>query len=182
MNKSLLQQIKKRRTQLGLKQVDMQSRTGISRQQYQKLESQGNPRLETLEIIAAGLNAQLMLIPDDKVHLIRQLLNDEIKITIEDQDDLMTNPWKGLLWDEVRWGEVRWGEALDITRQAIVKLGTQEADLSVKEVDEIIGSICDVASRFNKITQEILPEQIRSETLQMIQSRIEHNIHLLNWI
>ena len=47
MNESLLQQIKKRRTQLGLKQVDMQSRTGISRQQYQKLESQGNPRLET---------------------------------------------------------------------------------------------------------------------------------------
>jgi len=100
MNKFLLQQIKKRRTQLGLKQVDMQSRTGISRQQYQKLESQGNPRLETLEIIAAGLNAQLMLIPDDKVHLIRQLLNDEIKVTIEDQDDLMTNPWKGLLGGE----------------------------------------------------------------------------------
>jgi hypothetical protein len=57
-------------------------------------------RLETLEIIAAGLNAQLMLIPDDKVHLIRQLLNDEIKVTIEDQDDLMTNPWKGLLGGE----------------------------------------------------------------------------------
>ncbi|MTD11657.1 helix-turn-helix domain-containing protein [Acinetobacter sp. YIM 103518] len=100
MNKSLLQQIKKRRTQLGLKQVDMQFRTGISRQQYQKLESQGNPRLETLEIIAAGLNAQLMLIPDDKVHLIRQLLNDEIKVTIEDQDDLINNPWKGLLGGE----------------------------------------------------------------------------------
>ena len=87
MSESLLQQIKKRRTQLGLKQIDMQSRTGISRQQYQKLESQGNPRLETLEIIAAGLNAQLMLIPDDKVHLIRQLLHDEIKIMTEDQDD-----------------------------------------------------------------------------------------------
>ena len=67
------------------------------------------------------------------------------------------------------------GEALDITRHAIVKLGTQEADLSVKEVDEIISSICEVASRFNKITQKILPEQIRSKTLQMIQSRIEHN-------
>ena len=100
LNKSLLQQVKKRRTLLCLKQVDMQSRTGISRQQYQKLESQGNPRLDTLEIIAAGLNAQLMLIPDDKVHLIRQLLNDEIKITIEDQDDLMTNPWKDLLGGE----------------------------------------------------------------------------------
>jgi len=41
------------------------------------------------------------------------------------------------------------GEALDITRQAIVKLGTQEADLSVKEVDEIITAICEVASRFD---------------------------------
>ena len=48
MNKSLLQQIKKRRTQLGLKQIDMQSRTGISRQQYKILESQGNPLLENL--------------------------------------------------------------------------------------------------------------------------------------
>lgn len=37
------------------------------------------------------------------------------------------------------------GEALDIPRQTIVKLGTQEADLSVKEVDEIISSICEVA-------------------------------------
>jgi hypothetical protein len=27
-------------------------------------------------------------------------LNDEIKVTIEDQDDLMTNPWKGLLGGE----------------------------------------------------------------------------------
>ena len=62
------------------------------------------------------------------------------------------------------------GEALHITQQAIVKLGNQEADLSVKEVDEIISSICGVASRFNKITQERLPEQIRSETLQIIQS------------
>ncbi|MHA3098148.1 helix-turn-helix transcriptional regulator [Acinetobacter brisouii] len=99
MNESLLRQIKRRRLQLGFKQADMQSRTGISRQQYQKLESQGNPRLDTLEIVAAGLNAQLMLIPDDKAYLVRQLLNDEIKISIEDQDDLMTNPWKGLLGD-----------------------------------------------------------------------------------
>ena len=47
LNKSLLQQVKKRRTLLGLKQVDKQSRQGNSRKQYQKLESQGNPRLDT---------------------------------------------------------------------------------------------------------------------------------------
>jgi len=72
------------------------------------------------------------------------------------------------------------GEALDITRQAIVKLGTQEADLSVKEVDEIITAICEVASRFDQIAHDLLPEQVRPETLQMIQSRIEQNIHLLS--
>ena len=72
------------------------------------------------------------------------------------------------------------GEALDITRSAIVKLGIQEAELSIQEVDEMINSICEVASRFTKIAHDLLPEQIRSETLQMIQNRIEHNIHLLN--
>ena len=71
------------------------------------------------------------------------------------------------------------GEALDIPRQAIVKLGTQEADLSVQEVDEIISSICGVAIRFSRIAHNLLPEQIRSETLQMIQGRIENNICLL---
>ena len=43
------------------------------------------------------------------------------------------------------------GEALDIPRQALVKLGTQEAELCVQEVDEIIGSICKVAIRFSNI-------------------------------
>jgi serine/threonine-protein kinase HipA len=71
------------------------------------------------------------------------------------------------------------GEALDIPRQALVKLGTQEAELSAQEVDEIIGSICKVAIRFSNIAHE-LPGQIQAETLQMIQNRIEHNIHLLH--
>jgi serine/threonine-protein kinase HipA len=72
------------------------------------------------------------------------------------------------------------GEALDIPRQALVKLGTQEAELSTQEVDEIINSICEIANRFSSIAHDLLPEQIRSETLQMIQNRIEHNINLLH--
>ncbi len=71
------------------------------------------------------------------------------------------------------------GEALDIPRQALVKLGTQEAELSAQKVDEIIGSICKVAIRFSDIAHDLLPGQIQAETLQMIQNRIEHNIHLL---
>lgn len=65
--KSLLKQLKKRRTDLGLKQNDMMLRAGVSRQQYQRLESKGNPRLDTLELIAKGLNSEIMLIP--KEHL-----------------------------------------------------------------------------------------------------------------
>lgn len=59
----LLEQIKKRRKQLGLKQADMMLRAGISRQQYQHMESKGNPRLDTLELVAKGLNSELLLVP-----------------------------------------------------------------------------------------------------------------------
>ena len=69
------------------------------------------------------------------------------------------------------------GEALNIPRQALVKLGTQEAELCVQEVDEIIGSICKVAIRFSNIAHDPLPGQIQAETLQLIQNRIEHNIY-----
>lgn len=61
------------------------------------------------------------------------------------------------------------GEALNIPRQALVKLGTQEAELCVQEVDEIIGSICKVAIRFSNIAHDLLPGQIQAETLQLIQ-------------
>ena len=61
--KSLLHQIKNRRKALGFKQHDMMLRVGISRQQYQRLESKGNPRLDTLELIAQGLKSELLLIP-----------------------------------------------------------------------------------------------------------------------
>ena len=91
--------------------------------------------------------------------------------------------WFYFLW-RTKWissnGYYGWGTGYYST--FIVKLGTQEADLSIKEVDEIIGSICEVASRFTRIADDLLPRQIQAETLQMIQNRIEHNVHLLNWI
>lgn len=59
----LLKHIKERRLELALKQHDMLLRIGISRQQYQKLESKGNPRLDTLELIAKRLKSELLLIP-----------------------------------------------------------------------------------------------------------------------
>lgn len=73
-------QLKARRKALGLKQEDMELRVGMSRQQYQYLESKGNPRLETLELVAKGLKMEVMLIPQDKLRDVEDFLADKKKI------------------------------------------------------------------------------------------------------
>ncbi|MFV1983117.1 MAG: helix-turn-helix transcriptional regulator [Thiohalomonadales bacterium] len=107
--KSLLQQLKERRLTLGLKQKDMMLRIGVSRQQYQQLESKGNPRLNTLELIAKGLNSELMLIPTEKRSIVKSILeNDEFSSSpLKNKDEkqikentLANDPWKDLLEDE----------------------------------------------------------------------------------
>lgn len=110
MMNSILDQIKQRRLTLGLKQNDMMLRVGISRQQYQRLESKGNPRLDTLELIAKGLNSELMLIPKEKLGVVMALLEQEsaepdkahMKKTAEEEakKSLSDDPWQDLLGDE----------------------------------------------------------------------------------
>ncbi len=105
---SLLKQLKRRRIALGLKQHDMMLRIGISRQQYQRLESKGNPRLDTLELIAKGLNSRLMLIPEEKVRLVEALLENDAALPVtskrkdlkeDDENSLASDPWKDV-WQE----------------------------------------------------------------------------------
>ncbi len=113
--KQLLKQLKKRRLELGLKQKDMMLRIGISRQQYQQLESKGNPRLNTLELIAKGLKSELMLIPAEKLSIVEAILkNDELSSSTQknkavkpskekplaEENTLANDPWKNLLEDE----------------------------------------------------------------------------------
>ena len=93
---SILKQLKQRRTALGLKQQDMMRRIGVSRQQYQRLESKGNPRLDTLELIAQGLNSQLVLIPLEKLSAVQAILGKDV-LTASEHSELVDNPWKGLL-------------------------------------------------------------------------------------
>lgn len=79
----------------------MMMRVGISRQQYQRLESKGNPRLDTLELVAKGLGSEIMLIPNEKLEKVLAVLNEssdlegsldaKAKVSIED------DPWQGLL-------------------------------------------------------------------------------------
>ena len=102
MQSFLLQQIKKRRLALGLKQKDMTLRVGMSRQQYQHLESQGNPRLDTLELIARGLNSEFMLIPKEKRAAVLAALKGESSALSEQQTQekkLSEDPWQELLGD-----------------------------------------------------------------------------------
>ncbi len=105
---SILQQLKKRRLALGLKQNDMMLRIGISRQQYQHLESKGNPRLNTLELIAKGLNSELMLIPKEKLSAVQAVLgatepdfgttvNTVANAFDDEKKKLCDDPWQGLL-------------------------------------------------------------------------------------
>jgi transcriptional regulator with XRE-family HTH domain len=98
---SLLEQIKKRRIALELKQHDMMLRIGMSRQQYQRLESKGNPRLDTLELIAKGLKSELLFIPQEKLTVVLAVLNDDITASIDSQNKkpLNEDPWQGLLGD-----------------------------------------------------------------------------------
>ena len=100
---ALLQQFKKRRLALGLKQNDMMLRVGISRQQYQRLESKGNPRLDTLELIAKGLNSELMLIPKEQLNAVKEALEREVSEPYQKDNHnktLSDDPWQDLLGDD----------------------------------------------------------------------------------
>jgi transcriptional regulator with XRE-family HTH domain len=102
---SLLKQLKKRRLELNLTQNDMPLRIGVSRQQYQKLESKGNPRLDTLELVAKGLNSELMLIPAEKMAAVRAILESPESSLAEEENNLGSkrlsdDPWQDLLDDD----------------------------------------------------------------------------------
>ena len=110
---NLLQQIKNRRLALKIKQHEMPMRIGISRQQYQRLEAKGNPRLDTLTLVAQGLNSEIMLIPKEKMSVVLAALkNSDGNIPTEHQKPnqslqkitVSEDPWKGLLEDEDEHG------------------------------------------------------------------------------
>lgn len=76
----------------------------MSRQQYNRLELKGNPRLETMELLAKGLNSELMLIPQEKIITVRAILETEDLDSVSQQElahkNLVANPWEGLLNDD----------------------------------------------------------------------------------
>lgn len=95
---TLLQQIRNRRQQLGLQIQDMPLRTGLTRQQYGKIEKDGNPRLNTLDLIAEGLDASMVLVPKDQLKLIEKILTGAPVYFEDDRpvDNYPENPWDDL--------------------------------------------------------------------------------------
>ncbi len=99
---SILKQLKKRRNDLGLKQGDLMLRVGVSRQQYQHLESKGNPRLNTLELIAKGLKCELVLIPQENIAAVQAILASDSNTKTENggKSIVSDDPWKDILEDD----------------------------------------------------------------------------------
>ena len=100
---SILKELKKRRLELKFKQSDMMARIGFSKQQYNHLERKGNPRLETLELVAKGLNSKVMLIPQEKVNAVRTLLknsDEEINSYKKMDENLDDDLWSDVLGDD----------------------------------------------------------------------------------
>lgn len=103
---SIHEQLRVRRKALRLKQEDMTLKIGMARQQYQRLEAGGNPRLDTLELVAKGLKLELMLIPQEKLQAVRELLSNTANKPSSTETEQTPsssgaeNPWKGLLEDE----------------------------------------------------------------------------------
>ena len=77
MKTTLLEQIRKRRLALGIKILEMPLRAGLTRQQYGKIEAGGNPRLNTLDQIAEGLDSALVLVPKSRLEAVQRLLAEE---------------------------------------------------------------------------------------------------------
>jgi HTH-type transcriptional regulator/antitoxin HipB len=96
---SIHQQLRARRRQLGLQQGDMRLRAGIGRQQYHRLENGGNPSLKTLELAAAGLNLELLLVPKERLREVRELLARQPSgnAPSHSMPSAIEDPWKDLL-------------------------------------------------------------------------------------
>ncbi|MDX9989036.1 helix-turn-helix transcriptional regulator [Thiothrix unzii] len=92
-------QIRTRRRHLGLTQAAMKTRIGMGQQQYQRIEAGGNANLDTLKLIADGLNAELMLIPRNRVQAVLDLLKSADTRANVENDVPLENPWQDFLAD-----------------------------------------------------------------------------------
>jgi serine/threonine-protein kinase HipA len=70
------------------------------------------------------------------------------------------------------------GEALAISRTDMLRLAV-EAEVSEDAASGIIDGICDIARQFADIAENLYPNDIRRDTLRLIQNQIDQNVALL---
>lgn len=71
------------------------------------------------------------------------------------------------------------GEALSISRTQLLRLA-EEAEVPTDVAGRVIDGICDVASRFASIAENLCPQVITRDTLHTIQGRIDQNVARLH--
>jgi serine/threonine-protein kinase HipA len=71
------------------------------------------------------------------------------------------------------------GEALSISRTQMLRLA-EEAEVPQDVAGRMIDGICDVASRFASIAEDLFPQAITPDTLRTIQGRIDQNVARLH--
>jgi serine/threonine-protein kinase HipA len=67
------------------------------------------------------------------------------------------------------------GEALSISRTQMLRLA-EDAEVPLDAAGRVIDGICDVASRFATIAENLCPQVITRDTLRTIQDRIDQNV------
>lgn len=89
--------LKKRRLELDLNQKDMLMKIGMSQQQYQRIESGGDPRLSTLLRILEGMDLEMMLVQRKRVLEVKELLSVPAEKTR--LEERQPDNWQDLLRD-----------------------------------------------------------------------------------
>jgi len=110
MKTTLLEQIRQRRKALGVKIQEMPLLAGLTRQQYGKIEAGGNPRLNSLDQIAEGLDAVLVLVPKAKLNAVERVLAGESSEGVDQPDTRQSGTRKRLNLDIDTPDENPWGE------------------------------------------------------------------------
>ncbi|MCF8997352.1 type II toxin-antitoxin system HipA family toxin, partial [Pseudomonas carnis] len=72
------------------------------------------------------------------------------------------------------------GEALSISRTQMFRLA-EEAEVPPDVAGRMIDGICDVASQFASIAENLYPQVITRDTLRTIQGRIDQNVARLHY-
>ena len=102
--------LRQRRKSLGFVQKDMRMKIGMDQRQYQRLESGADTKVSTLLRILEGLDAEIVLVPKERLSAVDQLLEatpeqfhalENAMMDVESASGISRVSDAPLLWDKV---------------------------------------------------------------------------------